>query len=230
MHGPERSLLLIRHGQSEWNAVKRWQGIADSPLTALGRRQARMIGRSLASDDAVQFSFVASSDLSRASETAAIIASELGVTDVLCDVRLREADAGPWEGMTPPEITERWPGFLEAHRRPVGFETTESVVTRARQACSAILHRIAQDELRPAVAVTHSGFIRSLCRHLGAVDQPVPNLGGVWIGLIDDDLHLGPLFAVDVDVVSGVDGPGEDPGEQAEERGDRSRAERGLAG
>ena len=189
-----------------------------------------MIGRSLASNVGMQLSFVASSDLSRASETAAIIADELGVTDVLCDIRLREADAGPWEGMTPLEITERWPGFLEAHRRPAGFETTDSVVARARQACVAILHRIARDEQRSAVAVTHSGFIRSLCRHLGAVDQPVPNLGGVWIRFSDDDLHLGPLFAIDGDVVSGVDGPGEDPGEQAEERGDRSRAERGLAG
>jgi probable phosphoglycerate mutase len=230
MHVPERSLLLIRHGQSEWNAVKRWQGIADSPLTALGRRQARMIGRSLASDDDVQFSFVASSDLSRASQTAAIIAGELGLTDVITDVRLREADAGPWEGMTPLEIAERWPGFLEAHRRPAGFETTDSVVARATQACAAILHRIARDELRSAVAITHSGFIRSLCRHLGAVDQPVRNLGGVWIRFSDDDLHLGPLFALDGDIVSGVDGPGEDPGEQAEEPGDRSRAERGVAG
>ena len=65
MHGAERSLLLVRHGQSEWNAVKRWQGIADSPLTDLGRRQARAIGRSLASDGGVEFSVVASSDLSR---------------------------------------------------------------------------------------------------------------------------------------------------------------------
>jgi broad specificity phosphatase PhoE len=229
MHGPERSLLLIRHGQSEWNAVKRWQGIADSPLTDLGRRQAKMIGRSLASDD-LQFSFVASSDLSRASETAAIIAGALGLTDVISDARLREADAGPWEGMTPLEIAERWPGFLETHRRPDGFETTDSVVTRATQACFAILHRIAEDGPRSAVAVTHSGFIRSLCRHLGAVDRPVPNLGGVWIRFVDDDLHLGPPFAIDGDLVRGVDGPGEDPGEQAEEPGDRSRAERGVAG
>ena len=63
-------MLLVRHGQSEWNAVKRWQGIADSPLTRLGRRQALAIGRSLASADGVEFSAVASSDLSRASETA----------------------------------------------------------------------------------------------------------------------------------------------------------------
>jgi probable phosphoglycerate mutase len=248
MHRPERSLLLVRHGQSEWNAVKRWQGIADSPLSALGRRQAQAIGRALASDGDVRFSIVASSDLSRASETAAIIAGELGVGDVITDARLREADAGPWEGMTPREIAERWPGFLETHRRPAGFETTESVVARATEASVDLLRRIdgridtaridtaridgriTEDGLHSAIAITHSGLIRSLRRHLGAADEPVPNLGGVWVHLSDDDLHLGSLFTIDGLTISGVDGPGEDPGEQAEEPGDRGRAERGLAG
>ena len=240
MHRPERSLLLIRHGQSEWNAVKRWQGIADSPLSDLGRRQAEAIGRALASDGDVEFSIVASSDLSRASETAAIIAGELGVGGVITDARLREADAGPWEGMTPREIAERWPGFLETHRRPPGFETTESVVARATEACVDLLRRVGagrvgesrttEDGLCSAIAITHSGLIRSLRRHLGAADESVPNLGGVWVHLTDDDLHLGSLFTIDGLTISGVDGPGEDPGEQAEEPGDRGRAERGLAG
>jgi probable phosphoglycerate mutase len=230
MYRPERSLLLVRHGQSEWNAVKRWQGIADSPLTRLGRRQALAIGRLLASDQGVTFSVVASSDLSRAAETAAIIAAELGLDDVISDARLREADAGPWEGMTPREIGERWPGFLEAHRRPVGFETADSVVSRATHACEEILRRITQDGLRSAIAITHSGLIRSLRRHLGAADEPIPNLGGVWVHLVDDDLHLGPLFTIDGLAVSGVDGPGEDPGDEADEPGDRSRAERRPAG
>ena len=233
-------MLLIRHGQSEWNAVKRWQGIADSPLSDLGRRQAEAIGRALASDGDGRFAIVASSDLSRASATAAIIARELGVRDVITDARLREADAGPWEGMTPREIAERWPGFLEAHRRPAGFETTESVVSRATSACVDLLCRIeegrieegrtTEDGLRSAIAITHSGLIRSLRRHLGAADEPVPNLGGVWVHLIDDDLHMGSLFTIDGLAISGVDGPGEDPGEQAEDPGDRGRAERGLAG
>ena len=238
MHRPERSLLLIRHGQSEWNAVKRWQGIADSPLSDLGRRQAEAIGRASAVDGNVRFSVVASSDLSRASETAAIIAGALGVDDVITDARLREADAGPWEGMTPREIAERWPGFLETHRRPVGFETTESVVARATALVDVCADRVdlmsmrpfTEDGLRSAIAITHSGLIRSLRRHLGAADEPVPNLGGVWVHLVDDDLHLGSLFTIDGLAISGVDGPGEDPGEQAEEPGDRGRAERGLAG
>ncbi|MGH9132956.1 MAG: histidine phosphatase family protein, partial [Ilumatobacteraceae bacterium] len=196
MHTPERSLLLIRHGQSEWNAIKRWQGIADSPLTDLGRRQAAAIGRSLAAGGEALFSTIASSDLTRASDTAAIIADELGLTEVASDERLREADAGPWQGMTPAEIAEGWPGFLEAHRRPDGFETAESVVARAIAACTAIIRGIEGDRGRSAIAVTHSGLIRALRRHLGAADESVPNLGGVWVDLRADELHLGPLFAV----------------------------------
>ena len=238
MHRAERSLLLIRHGQSEWNAVKRWQGIADSPLTDLGRRQAQAIGRSLASDDGVEFSVVASSDLSRASETATIIAGELGLARdlelrVISDARLREADAGPWQGMTPREIEVKWPGFLEAHRRPSGFETAESVVARATDACADLLGGIEAGDVdggRSVIAITHSGLIRALRRHLGAADESVPNLGGVWVHLVDDELHLGPLFTIDGLTISGVDGPGEDPGEEADDSGDRGRAERGPTG
>ena len=91
--------------------------------------------------------------------------------------------------MTPREIAERWPGFLEAHRRPAGFETTESVVARATESHGLLpieadrCGRIAEDGLRSAIAITHSGLIRSLRRHLGAADEPVPNLGGVWVHL-----------------------------------------------
>ena len=163
------------------------------------------------------------------------MAGALGVDGVITDERLREADAGPWQGMTPREIAERWPGYLENHRRPAGFETAESVVARATDACVDLLRRIeagrvAEDGPRSAIAITHSGLIRSLRRHLGAVDQPVPNLGGVWVHLVDDELHLGSLFSIEGLAVSGVDGPGEDPGEEAEEPGDRGRAERGSAG
>jgi len=230
MHRRERSLLLVRHGQSEWNAVKRWQGIADSPLTDLGRRQAEAIGRELSADADVHFSTIAASDLVRASETAAIIARALGLTNVVSDPRLREADAGPWQGMTPREIAEQWPGYLEEHRRPVGFETAESVVARAMDVCVDILQRVAEEGLGSAIAITHSGLIRSLRRHLGAVDQAVPNLGGVWVDLGDDGLHLGPSFTIDGLAARGVDGPGEDPGEEADEARDRGRAERGLTG
>ena len=105
-----------------------------------------------------------------------------------------------------------------------------SVVTRAIDASVDLLGGVDEDGLRSAIAITHSGLIRSLRRHLGAADSAVPNLGGVWVGLGDDGLHLGPLFTFDGLVASGVDGPGEDPGEKADEARDRGRAERGLTG
>src|SRR5436309_8138951 len=97
-------VLLVRHGQSEWNAVGRWQGQADPPLTDLGRQQARAAAHSLGSLDAVF-----ASDLQRATETAVIVAAQLGIGPVVLDPDLRERDAGEWSGLTRDEIHERYP-------------------------------------------------------------------------------------------------------------------------
>ncbi|MEY2406219.1 MAG: glucosyl-3-phosphoglycerate phosphatase, partial [Acidimicrobiaceae bacterium] len=82
-------ILLVRHGQSEWNALGRWQGQADPPLSDLGRLQAHAAAHALGAVGAVF-----ASDLVRAAETAAIIAAELGVGPVVIDADLRERDAG----------------------------------------------------------------------------------------------------------------------------------------
>ena len=105
-------ILLVRHGESEWNSVGRWQGQADSPLSDLGRQQAKVASRALG-----QLDLVVCSDLQRAQVTAEIIASELGVGPVVIDAGLRERDAGEWSGLTRTEIHEQWPGYL--HDDPV---------------------------------------------------------------------------------------------------------------
>ena len=102
-------VLLIRHGQSEWNADGRWQGQADPPLTDLGRHQALHAARNLGTVDAI-----VASDLQRASETALIIADALGVGPVVLEPGLRERDAGEWSGLTRAEIERDWPGYLDA--------------------------------------------------------------------------------------------------------------------
>ena len=89
-------VLLVRHGQSEWNADGRWQGQADPPLTDLGRHQALHAARNLGVVDAI-----VASDLQRASETALIIAGELGVGPLVLEPDLRERDAGEWSGPDP---------------------------------------------------------------------------------------------------------------------------------
>src|SRR3546814_1711635 len=100
-------VLLVRHGQSEWNATGRWQGQADPPLTDLGRAQAHHAARSLGVVDAI-----VASDLQRAADTALIISGELGVGPVVLDEGLRERDAGEWSGLTRAEIERDWPGYL----------------------------------------------------------------------------------------------------------------------
>ena len=118
-------MLVLRHGQSEWNASGRWQGQADIELTDLGYEQARR-----AADKLGQFAAVASSDLQRARVTATIIAESLGLGLLDPDPRLRETDVGEWQGLTHDEIERDWPGHLAAHLRPPTFETDASIVTR----------------------------------------------------------------------------------------------------
>ena len=173
-------ILLLRHGQSEWNALQRWQGTADPPLNELGRRQAHFVASVLAGQGHV-FAGVWASGLARAAETAAIIAGVLAAGPVQIESRLREADVGEWEGMTSGEIAAAWPGYLEAQRRPPGFEPFEAVVGRVVPALHDIAHGGAPDLARLVVA--HSGVIRTLVRHLGHVDARVPNLGGVWLAV-----------------------------------------------
>lgn len=175
----EPALLLLRHGQSEWNAVRRWQGLADPPLTDLGRQQAGRTAAALARLPG-RIGSVWSSDLRRASETAEIIDAELDTGGIRLDPRLREADAGPWEGFTPEEIERRWPGWLGAHRRPDGFEPADSVVERATAACVDLVRSAGE---HPVMAVTHSGVIRVMRRHLGLDDHRIANLDGAWFGL-----------------------------------------------
>lgn len=229
-------MLLLRHGQSEWNALRRWQGTADPPLTALGRRQARTTADVLVRLG-VSFAGVWASDLQRAEATASILSRRLGVGPVVTDPRLREAHAGEWEGLTPDEIDRKWPGYLADHRRPPRFEPFPDVVRRVTDAIRDVIASLDDSPdgaAGTALVVAHSGVIRSLIRHLGAVDGRIPNMGGVWLGVAEpspassatlrldpgDDrpeLILGDVFDPDGVVVSGVDAPGEDPGDQSDD-------------
>lgn len=105
------SLLIVRHGESEWNALGRWQGQADPELSERGEEQALQAAEALAG---IPISRVVSSDLTRARRTAGIIAERLGVTAISFEKGLREVDVGEWSGLTRPEIEERWPKLLAA--------------------------------------------------------------------------------------------------------------------
>jgi broad specificity phosphatase PhoE len=175
-------ILLVRHGQSVWNADGRWQGQADPPLSELGEEQAVAAARAVGLVDAVY-----ASDLVRARHTAELVAAQLG-TDVAVDPRLRERHAGEWEGRTRAEIDEGWPGYLETGKRPAGYEADDSVLERVLAALGAIGANHDGDVL----VVTHGGVVRVLERHLDEdADGLIPNLGGRWLELDERGLRLG---------------------------------------
>lgn len=174
-------ILLIRHGESEWNALGRWQGQADPPLSEHGRHQARVAAAKLGTVD-----LVVTSTLQRAAVTAAIIAESLGVGPVVADPRLIERDAGEWSGLTRAEITVAWPGYLAAdpddrarERRPPGWEPDSSLLDRAGAAMADVVDRVGGSG--NALVVTHGGVIYATEAALGATRRYLPNLGARWV-------------------------------------------------
>src|SRR2546423_4412840 len=107
--------LILRHGESEWNTQRRWQGWLDVPLTAEGESQAAIRARHLARDG-FRPRVVYSSDLVRAARTAEIIAAHLEVP-VVTDRGFRERHGGEWQGHTVDEIDAGWPGLRARWRR-----------------------------------------------------------------------------------------------------------------
>lgn len=175
-------ILLLRHGQSEWNAQGRWQGQEDPPLTDLGRQQARHAG-----DRLRHVEVVVASDLQRAAETAAIMAGCWGGEVDHHDVRLRERHAGPWQGLTHTEIEHRWPGWIDSLRRPPGYEPDELVANRAREALADLAHRYCGATV---LAVSHSGTIRSVMEQVSGQGMRLGNLSGVWLTVAPNRIDI----------------------------------------
>jgi glucosyl-3-phosphoglycerate phosphatase len=151
------TLLLVRHGETDWNRDGRWQGGSDTRLNELGREQARALAEELDGDIDVVYS----SDLARARETAVIVAAKLGL-EVRLDPRLRERGFGSWEGLTTPEIEER---FADAHRRWRAGEGAGADDAEPFEDFSARVNAFLADVLRlhPAeevLVISHGGSIR----------------------------------------------------------------------
>lgn len=181
------SLFIVRHGESTWNAIRRWQGSADPPLSDLGERQARDAARELGRLG--RLDGIVTSSLRRARRTGELIAqeSELPLDAPVAD--LSERSAGSWEGLTRAEINERFPGFLDSGVRPDGYESDASVVARALAAIEVVA--TAQPGRRLLV-VSHGGVIHALERHVHAESgewKRLDNLEGRWIEFIDGVLR-----------------------------------------
>lgn len=153
-------LVFVRHGETAWNAARRFQGQSNVPLSERGNEQAAALERALR---VVPFTHAFSSDLLRAAETARTIlrARDLPLTT---DVRLREFDFGEWEGLTWSEIIARWPELgprLPTQARlyqPTGGERYEHVMARVR----AFLDDLrANASVEHALVVTHAGALHA---------------------------------------------------------------------
>ncbi len=177
------SVLLVRHGQSEWNAAGRWQGQEDPELTDLGRTQARLASAAVGAVDGIF-----ASPLRRAAETAAIVAEQIGVGPVIVTEGLMERNAGEWQGLTRTEIGRDYPGYLEEGRRPPGWEDDGEVELRVMAALDAIADMSGDGHV---LAVAHAGVVFAIERLLGAEWERLANLGGRWMRRHEGTWQLG---------------------------------------
>lgn len=177
-----RQLVLLRHGQTDYNALGRMQGHLDSHLTADGLAQAGTVAPEVAR---LKPARVISSDLRRAADTAAVVAEACGVP-VEIDVRLRETNLGEWQGRTVADIEATWPGAIAAWRQdpswaPPGGESRIEVVRRSTPVVDEVDDALADgSESSTAVLVAHGGLIAGLvCGLLAMPIESWPAVGGI---------------------------------------------------
>ena len=179
------TILLVRHGETDWNLHRRVQGQSDTPLNETGREQARALAQELAGE-ALDAAY--SSDLVRAHETARIVAAEQGL-EVTAIRDLRERHFGTWEGLTDQEIFARFPQAAKGGSWG-DAETKEEMAQRVLDA----LQRIAAAHPGGHVlVVSHGGPLRSVLTHCG-----VDGAGRI------DNCHV-VRIEVDGRVVRGID-------------------------
>jgi broad specificity phosphatase PhoE len=161
------TILLARHGETDWNRERRWQGHADPPLNERGREQARELALALAD---VPLDAVYSSDLSRAHETAEIVAVGHGV-GVVVDRALREIDLGEWTGLTTAEIEARYPpGYRRHLDGGDGWLRGEPNAEMSSRIVAAVGRIAARHPEGRVLCVLHGGVIRALLAHAEGVE------------------------------------------------------------
>ena len=166
-----KRLYLVRHGETEWNAVGRLQGSSDIPLNDNGRAQALALAANLAQHGVER---VFTSDLSRARETGAIIAAHLRLAEPAVECDLRERRFGVFEGLTRAEIAARYPVEWRAwHDKtvmPQGGEARDASVARLAGA----LARVWQQTVATSLVISHGGIMRLWLSELAG--HLVPNI------------------------------------------------------
>jgi broad specificity phosphatase PhoE len=161
------TVYLARHGESDWNVERRWQGHADRPLTERGREQAELLAERLAD---VKLDAVYASDLRRAWETAEAVAATRGL-EVVRLPELREVDVGSWSGCTRDECAERFPeAFARWRQGGSGWDDGESYEEMGERIVEAIRTIAAEHPDGAVLVVSHGGPIRAVHAHALGVD------------------------------------------------------------
>lgn len=172
------TILLVRHGETDWNREGRFQGHADPPLNDAGREQAAALAELLAGDG---IAAIHASDLRRAYETASVVAARLGL-DVAAHTGLREIDVGRFQGLTREEIDARWPdarAVLSERGYGAGWGG-ESVDELYERVVASLLEIAAAHGDDRVLVVGHGGTIRVALAEADGLD--VLSHRKVWPG------------------------------------------------
>jgi broad specificity phosphatase PhoE len=186
---PARRLYFVRHGETDWNAARRLQGLNDVPLNALGRRQAaqcgELLGKLFAGNGVAPEDFVfISSPLSRARETMDILRVALGLPQkgYATEPRLAELSFGSWEGLTYKEVRDRDRSVLARRDRdkwnfqPPGGESYAQLLVRVREWHDSISG--------DAVVTAHGGVARAFLVLYGVKSPAEAPLGDIAQGVV----------------------------------------------
>ncbi len=154
------TILLARHGETDWNRDGRWQGHTDLPLNDAGLAQARALGGALAGRG---IDLLYSSDLARARQTAAAVELATGL-EAIVDPDLREVDVGEWAGATREQARERDPVWYEEWRQGAvaGYHGGETYLELHLRSVRAFHRVLDTADGRTAVVVCHGGNIRAI--------------------------------------------------------------------
>jgi probable phosphoglycerate mutase len=189
-------ILLVRHGETDWNRERRFQGHADPPLNDDGREQARELAERVSGED---ITAVYTSDLLRARETAEILAAALDA-EVVALRELREIDVGSWQGLTWPEIEQRHPeGAARWHQDGHGWDSGETYEQLGERIVAALAEIASNHPGQRVLVVGHGGTVRATRAYVEGVSitesrQRSPAIGncevfrvvtedGTWRGL-----------------------------------------------
>lgn len=176
---PSTEMIVIRHGETEWNLSGRWQGHENSLLTENGHLQAKAVAKALKQ---YPVSALYSSDQGRALQTARYIEETLGLP-IVTDSRLRERHLGIFQGLTAAQMKAQYPdSFEQFQNHGPGFIIPggESIQQRYDRSVECFKHLVATHPGDSIAVVTHGGVLDGLFRFVTGLALEIPRHFKIW--------------------------------------------------